>query len=47
VRAIVKEMKGDPTKVEALYFTSFVLGNFLSCEVFRMIRILNDGEVQI
>ena len=25
VRAIVKEMKGDPKKVEALYFTSFVM----------------------
>jgi len=25
VRAIVKEMGGDPTKVEALYFTSFVM----------------------
>ena len=25
VRAIVKEMKGDPNKVEALYFTSFVM----------------------
>jgi flagellar FliL protein len=25
VRAIVAEMKGDPKKVEALYFTSFVM----------------------
>jgi flagellar protein FliL len=25
VRAIVKEMQGDPAKVEALYFTSFVM----------------------
>ena len=24
-RAIVKEMRGDPAKVEALYFTSFVM----------------------
>ncbi len=24
-RAIVKEMQGDPAKVEALYFTSFVM----------------------
>ncbi len=25
VRAIVKEMGGDPKKIEALYFTSFVM----------------------
>lgn len=25
IRAIVREMKGDPAKVEALYFTSFVM----------------------
>jgi flagellar basal body-associated protein FliL len=25
VRTIVKEMRGDPAKVEALYFTSFVM----------------------